>query len=103
MDMRFSYISDDATVIVGAAKTGEAYFFSGGISQVPLKAETQKEGMDSAQALPGIYGSERSPPREEMQPMAEESLPQNNLLWIIIPIGIVILLVIIMLYIVKKK
>ncbi len=102
MDMRFSYISDDANVIIGAARTGEAYFFSGGISQVPLEAETQKEEMAGAQALPGIYESERSPLKEEMQPMAEKTLPQNNLLWIIISIGIVILLVITA-YIVKKK
>ena len=100
MDMRFSYISDDATVIVGAAKTGETYFFSGGISKVPLEAETQKENV--AQAPPGIYENERAPPREEMRPMVEET-PQNNLLWIIIPMGIVILLVIILVYSVKKK
>ena len=31
-DVRFSYISDDASLIVGGVKTGEVYFFKGGVS-----------------------------------------------------------------------
>jgi len=94
--------NSEKSLTEGAAKTGETYFFNGGISHVPLEAETPKEDV-AAQALPGIYESERLTPSEERQPMVEESLPQNNLLWIIIPIGIIILLVIIVLYIAKKK
>jgi len=97
MDMRFSYISEDATVIVGAAKTGEVYFFKGGISPATLEKDAGKEV--NMQSTPDA-GDQRNT-LKETQPGTEKS-PQSNLLWIIISVGIVVLLAILV-YLTKRK
>ncbi|MBI4021463.1 MAG: PQQ-binding-like beta-propeller repeat protein [Candidatus Aenigmarchaeota archaeon] len=94
MDMRFSYISDDATAIVGAAKTGDVYFFAGEISSVSPPLET---------GTSTIEGNTEIADAPQAQSDAE-NLPQNNLWWMVIPVGAAILAgIIILLYIRKKK
>jgi|GEM_PF-6077061 outer membrane protein assembly factor BamB len=102
-DVRLSYISDDAKFIVGATKTGEVYFFKGGISQMPSEA-TQKESIGIAPQAP-VHEPEYPPippERAERAPSIKENPLQNRLLWIAIPAGIIVL-VAILLCISRKK
>ena len=63
-DVRFAYISDDASHIVGAVRTGEIYFFKGEISPAPLDTYVNK-GPDQ-QSAPDAYGQKNALP--EIQP-----------------------------------
>ena len=93
IDMRLAFISDDATLIVGAAKTGDVYFFKGGVShnEQSIVAASAKESRETD-----------TPPR--LPPQPEKSF-QSNVVWIIAGI---LLLVMIVLYVkrilyVKRK
>ena len=97
MDMRFSHISEDATVIIGAAKTGEVYFFKGGISPTTLGADIGKEV--NPQSAPDA--GDQKDILKKTQPETEK-VPQSNLLWIVISVSIAVLLAI-LLYLAKRK
>lgn len=103
-DMRFSYISEDASIIVGATKTGEIYFFKGGISEAPLAIEAQKENREAMQAPAPAASDQAYPPiTPETRNEPEEKPPQRSLSWIIFPVIAVIFLAIIAIYFLKRK
>lgn len=80
---------------------------------MPLEAETQmEEETDAGQRITGPLSEDDAPQPyhvigEEMPPGTDENLPQSDLptdaAWIVVPAGIVILMVLIRLYLTKKR
>lgn len=82
-DVRFAYISDDASVIVGAIKNGEIYFFKGGITQAPAQPPTQNstptpERNKSSDREPANSKDSPQPPRPPVQKSERGVFPPEN-------------------------
>lgn len=107
-DVRFSHVSDDATIIVGAVKTGEVYFFGGTITEVPLEVEGYKKEETNTKMEDDLQPPPIKPKSpvlmQEIQPKAEEEPKlQSDVPWASIAVGAVVLLALVVLYITKRK
>ena len=95
-DVRFVHISDDKNFITAAVKTGEVYFFKGGISALeetlPVKVETLPENREYN--IP--VDDNRRPPQIDPE---TRSFVHRNLLWIA---GSVVLAALIIFFVRKR-